>query len=152
MTSGFYQECAGFIQQALIVEKECTRALMQSGRLRAIKNEHVTAIREWTRIVNRHPEMLTDVIGLVRQSYQSLGRLADYRNFLERCLEHNNDFRLVMTLVDFLVESGQPEQARSRLLNWMRNTHSLNSLTDLIESADSGNRGLRSDRQDLDNK
>jgi len=146
MTAGFYQECAGFIHQALTLEQECTRALMQSGRLRAIKNEHVTAIREWTRIVNRHPEMLTDVIGLVRQSYQSLGRLADYRNFLERCLKHNNDFRLVMTLVDFLVESGQPEQARSRLLNWMRNTHSLNSLTDLIESADSGNRGLRSDR------
>ena len=134
MTSGLYQECAGFINQALTSEKNCTRALMQSGRLRAIKNEHQLAIREWTKIVNLHPEMMTDVVSLVRQSYQSLGRLSDYRKFLERCIELNNDFRLMMTLVDLLVEIGQPSQARSRLLSWMRNTDSLKSLTGLIES------------------
>lgn len=139
MASGLYQECAGFINQALISEKNCTRALMQSGRLRAIKNEHQLAIREWTKIVNLHPEMMTDVVSLVRQSYQSLGRLSDYRKFLERCIELNHDFRLMMTLVDLLVEIGQPSQARSRLLSWMRNTDSLKSLTGLIESG--GGRG-----------
>ncbi len=134
MAAGFYQECAGFINQALSLEKECTRALMQSGRLRAIKNEHQLAIQEWTKIVNLHPEMLTDVVGLVRQSYQSLGRLTDYKKFLERCIDLNNDFRLLMTLVDLLVELKQPDEARRRLVSWMRNTHSLASLTDLIES------------------
>jgi lipopolysaccharide biosynthesis regulator YciM len=111
---------------------------MQSGRLRAIKNEHLLAIREWTKIVNLHPEMLTDVVGLVRQSYQSLGRLSDYRKFLERCIELNNDVRLMMTLVDLLIEIGQPNQARNRLLTWMRNTDSLKSLTGLIESGTGG--------------
>jgi len=146
MASGLYQECAGFINQALTSEKNCTRALMQSGRLRAIKNEHQLAIREWTKIVNLHPEMLTDVVGLVRQSYQSLGRLSDYRKFLERCIELNNDFRLMMTLVDLLVEIGQPSQARSRLLSWMRNTDSLKSLTGLIESGGGRGDDFRSDR------
>ena len=146
MTAGFYEECSGFISQALILEKDCTRALMQSGRLSAIKNEHQLAIREWTKIVDLHPEMLTDVVGLVQQSYQSLGRLSDYREFLERCLELNNDFRLLMILVDLLVEIGQPQQARSRLLSWMRNTHSLNSLTDLIESDATGGRDFRPDQ------
>ena len=146
MAAGFYQECAEFINQALISEKDCTRALMQSGRLRAIKNEHQLAIKEWTKIVNLHPEMLTDVVGLVRQSYQSLGRLSDYQRFLERCLELNNDFRLIMTLVDLLIEIGQPRQARSRLLTWMRTTHSLSSLTDLIESDASGRGDIPSER------
>ncbi len=146
MASGLYLECAGFINQALTSEKNCTRALMQSGRLRAIKNEHQLAIGEWTKIVNLHPEMLTDVVGLVRQSYQSLGRLSDYRKFLERCIELNNDFRLIMTLVDLLVEIGQPSQARSRLLSWMRNTDSLKSLTGLIESGGGRGDDFRSDR------
>ena len=146
MGAGFYQECAGFIDQALVFERDCTRALILSGRLRAIKNEHQLAIGEWTKIVNLHPEMLPDVVGLVRQSYQSLGRMPDYRTFLERGLELNNDFRLVMTLVDLLVENGQPNQARSRLLSWMRDTHSLNSLTDLIESDAGGGDDSRSDR------
>ena len=146
MASGMYQECAGFINQALTSERNCTRALMQSGRLRAIKNEHLLAIREWTKIVNLHPEMLTDVVGLVRQSYQSLGRLSDYRKFLERCIELNNDVRLMMTLVDLLIEIGQPNQARNRLLTWMRNTDSLKSLTGLIESGTGGGFDYRSDR------
>ncbi len=141
MAAGYYQECAGFINEALVLEKDCIRALMQSGRLRAIKNEHKLAIREWTKIVNLHPEMLTDVVGLVRQSYQSLGRLTDYRKFLERCIELNNDFRLMMTLVDLLVELDQPNEARSRLVSWMKNTQSMTSLTDLIES-DVGGRGV----------
>ena len=72
--------------------------------------------------------------------------MPDYRTFLERGLELNNDFRLVMTLVDLLVENGQPNQARSRLLSWMRDTHSLKSLTDLIESDAGGGDDSRSDR------
>ncbi len=145
MAAGLYHECAEFINQALVLEKDCVRALMQSGRLRAIKNEHQLAIREWTKIVNLHPEMLTDVVGLVQQSYQSLGRLTDYKKFLERCIELNNDFRLMMTLVDLLVELNKPNEARSRLVSWMRSRQSLTSLTDLIES-DIGGDHIRDDR------
>jgi len=145
MTAGFYRECQGFINEALNLEKDCTRALMQSGRLHAIKNEHQLAIREWTKIVTLHPEMLTDVVGLVHQSYQRLGRLTDYKRFLERCIELNNDFRLMMTLVDLLIELDQPSEARRRLMSWMGTTQSLTSLTDLIGSDVSGS-DFRSDR------
>ena len=70
----------------------------------------------------------------------------DYKIFLERCIELNNDFRLMMTLVDLLVELNKPNEARSRLLSWMRNTQSLTSLTDLIESDIGTGGNSRSDR------
>ena len=56
MTAGFYRECQGFINEALNLEKDCTRALMQSGRLHAIKNEHQLAIAAWNRSLQINPE------------------------------------------------------------------------------------------------
>ena len=134
MTAGKYSECEGYVKEALGVDTDCVRALIQSGRLYAIRGQHRSAIAAWTKIVDRYPEMAVDVVDLVRSSYESLNLNEGYRQFLESTIQRNDDFRLVLSLVDLLNDLGQVEHARRYLVEWIQKNRTLEPLYNLLQS------------------
>ena len=134
MAAGKYSESETYVKEALKIDSDCIRALIQSGRLYAIRGKHRSAIEAWSRIADRYPEMAVDVVDLVRSSYESLGLNKEFRLFLESTLQKNDDFRLVLSLVDLLNELGQPENARGYLVQWIQKNQTLEPLYILLQS------------------
>jgi len=134
MAAGKYSECEAYVKEALETDPDCTRALIQSGRLHAIRGQHRSAIKAWSRISERRPEMVVDVVDLVRSSYEALNTKLGYRQFLESSLKKNDDFRLVLALVELLNDLDEVDEARNHLVDWIQNNRTLEPLYRLLEA------------------
>ncbi len=133
MVAGKYSESEAYVKEALKTDPDCARALIQSGRLHAIRGQHRSAIRAWSRISERRPEMVVDVVDLVRSSYEALNAKLGYRQFLESSLKKNDDFRLVLALVELLNDLDEVDEARNYLVDWIQNNRTLEPLYRLLE-------------------
>ena len=147
MAAGKYPESETHIKEALRTDPDCTRALILSGRLYAIRGQHRSAIGAWSRISERRPEMVVDVVDLVRSSYEALNVRDGYRQFLESGLEKNDDFRLVLALVELLNDLGETDEARNYLVDWIQKNRTLEPLYRLLETGSS--EGVKSPPVDL---
>ena len=141
IAAGRYQTARSKVADALLADQECVRALIQSGRLDALTNDHRSALAMWERVVKSRPELLEEVIGLVHQSCTMLQDKTAYQGFLERYLDKNRtSTRALMSMVDLLSSFGSGREVFRYLEDWLENNPSIVALVLLLRHrpADAG--------------
>ena len=140
IAAGRYQTARSKVADALLADNDCARALIQSGRLDALTNDHRSALAVWERVVQSRPELLDEVIGLVDQSCTMLQDKTAHQNFLQRYLDRNRtSTRALMLMVDLLSSFGS-EEVCAYLEDWLESNPSIVALVLLLQHrpADAG--------------
>ena len=118
IAAGRYQTARSKVADALLADQDCVRALIQSGRLDALTNDHRSALAMWERVVQSRPELLDEVIGLVDQSCTMLQDKTAYQGFLERYLDRiRTSTRALMSMGDLLSSLGSGREV------WLTRSH-----------------------------
>ena len=141
IAAGRYQTARSKVADALLADQDCVRALIQSGRLDALTNDHRSALAMWERVVQSRPELLDEVLGLVEQSCTMLQDKTAYQGFLERYLDRNRtSTRALMSMVDLLSSFGSGGEVFRYLEDWLENNPSIVALVLLLQHrpADAG--------------
>ncbi len=133
ITEGRYGFAQARIREAIEIDGACVRAIIQSGRVRAIQGDHRGAIGEWAKGVDRHSELPGEITGLIQNSYRILGALDEYREFLKNMLKSRDDIRLVLALTECFDDWGGGEIAETFLLEKIRSNPSIPGLHRLIQ-------------------
>ena len=133
ITEGRYGFAQARIREAIEIDGACVRAIIQSGRVRAIQGDHRGAIGEWAKGVDRHLELPGEITGLIQNSYRILGAPDEYREFLKNMLKSRDDFRLVLALTECFDDWGGGGIAETFLLEKIRSNPSIPGLHRLIQ-------------------
>ncbi len=131
--AGNYPLAQAEVGKALVLDPSCARARILKGRLQAISGEHLDAVDSWSGMAGDHPEMLCEVVHLVKASSTALGTLSLFLDFLNQAIAATGDERLKLILVDHLAENGSKSEAENVLLNLVNEAASLPALHRLLQ-------------------
>ena len=129
---GRYNKAADFVAEALAVDERCVRAILQSGRIKAIRGDHAAAIKTWRLIEETDPKYLPETVSLVTESYKVLNQPRELADFLKITAETETDAQLAVAYVDVLESLNEGQTAEQYLTWWIRQHPSLYCLHRLI--------------------
>ena len=129
---GRYSKAEEYVKAAMDTEGDCVRAILQSGRIKAIRGDHTAAIEIWRSIESNSPRYIPETVSLVTESYQSLQRPRELANFLRSTAESEEDAQLAVAYIDILESLNEKQQAEEYLTKWIRKYPSLHCLHRLI--------------------
>ena len=129
---GRYDNAEENIKEALSYDKNCVRAVLQSGRVKAIRGEHELAISIWRSIEQKNPKYVLETVDLVSESYRAINQIAELAEFLRTTAEATSDTDLAVAYVDALEVQDKELQAGDYLIDWIRNHPSLHALHRLV--------------------
>lgn len=133
VSAGKYPLAQAQIAEALVLDPSCARARILEGRLQAFSGNHLEAVGSWSGLLRDHPEMLFEVIHLVKASSSALGNLSLFRGFLDQAITATGDERLELILADHLAETGLERDAEEVLLKLVKEAASLPALHRLLQ-------------------
>lgn len=149
IAKGKYSVAEENIEKAIAADQKCVRAILQSGRLRALRGDHRNAISIWRTIEHKCPEYVAEIVDLVTESYRLLEQPEELEDFLRNISESVTDAQLAIAYVDTLETHRGIDSAEKYLTDWTRRNPSLHSLHRLILLKLKGN---GSDPHSKDNK
>ncbi len=129
---GRYDTAEENIQNSLAADSNCVRAILQSGRVKAIRGDHQSAIETWRSIEQIDPKYVLETVDLVAESYKAIEQTGELAEFLRSTAEATSDTDLVVAYVDALEAQGMDNEAGEWLINWTRSHPSLHCLHRLI--------------------
>ena len=132
LREGRYGIAEDFINSAIDADDSCVRAIIQSGRIKAIRGHHEAAIEIWKRIENIDPKYTPETVSLITESYKVLDRPRELAEFLRETAESETDPQLAVAYVDILESLDEVESAIEYLTDWIRRHPSLYCLHRLI--------------------
>ncbi|MYD75468.1 MAG: lipopolysaccharide assembly protein LapB [Gammaproteobacteria bacterium] len=132
--SGNYPEAESNIALAFKYDQKCIRAVLQSGRLAAMRGNHTNAIAIWRSLEYLAPDYLGEVVSHIANSYKVLGDNVSLRQFLESAIEKNADSKIIDTLVELTREERGDEAGRVQLLELVRKHPTLEGVLQVIAS------------------
>ena len=132
LREGRYSTAEDFVNSAINADDSCVRAIIQSGRIKAIRGNHEAAIEIWKRIETIDPKYTPETVSLITESYKVLDRPRELAEFLRETAENETDPQLVVAYVDILESLDEVETAIDYLTDWIRRHPSLYCLHRLI--------------------
>ncbi|MBT0729298.1 lipopolysaccharide assembly protein LapB [Rosenbergiella nectarea] len=75
------------LRKAESADKNCARVSIMFGRVWTAKGEPANAIQVLQKVPEQDAEMISEVLPLIKESYQRLGDMSQWRLFLEHCVE-----------------------------------------------------------------
>ena len=132
IAQGSNQAAEDYIESAFKFDTRCIRAVIQSGRIAAMRGNHTNAISIWRGLEFLAPAALGEVVAHIANSYDALNDRRSLRKFLEGVLEKNSDPRIIAALVELTQQEDGTEAGETLLLDLVRRYPSLDNLYQLI--------------------
>ena len=130
--SGDNDKAEKYLQSAFKKDPKCVRAVIQSGRLAAMKGNHANAIAIWRGLEHWAPTSLGEVVGHIANSYTVLSDKKSLKRFLESSVSINPDPRIIALLVELTGNERGAEAEERKLLSLVRQYPSLENLYQLV--------------------
>lgn len=132
IAEGRYDAAEEITEKAMTADHDCVRAILQSGRLKALRGDHRRAIAIWRTIEQKKPEFVAETVDLVAESFRLLNRYDELEEFLKTTAESATDAQLAIAYADALETNRGIDSAKHYLTSWVRRNPSLHSLHRLI--------------------
>ena len=129
---GRYDQAQEYLKESTSIDANCVRAILQLGRVKAIRGDHQAAILIWRTIEQKNPEFVPETVGLVTESYKAIHKTGELTDYLRATAEAASDSELAIAYVDALEAQKKDESAEKYLINWIRNHPSVHCLHRLI--------------------
>lgn len=102
------------IDEAFKHDPHCLRAVIQSGRIAALKGNHRNAIAIWRGIEHWEPAVLGEVVPHLANSYLALDQVQEFENYLRATLAEHPEPRVIEALLDAVCDSRSDGCGRDR--------------------------------------
>ncbi|HWU84382.1 MAG TPA: lipopolysaccharide assembly protein LapB [Rhodocyclaceae bacterium] len=133
------------LEQALAVNRKCTRASILQGDMAMQQGDPAAAIEHWKRIEQQNPVYLALVAGKLMEAYRQLGKEAIGVQLLRNYLEHYSSLDLLDAVFQAEIANANPAGAYVLVRDELRRNPTLLGLDKLLEaqllSADAERRG-----------
>lgn len=133
------------LEQALAVNRKCTRASILQGDMAMQQGDPAAAIEHWKRIEQQNPVYLALVAGKLMEAYRRLGKEAIGVQLLRNYLEHYSSLDLLDAVFQAEIANANPAGAYVLVRDELRRNPTLLGLDKLLEaqllSADAERRG-----------
>ena len=93
------------VDRAFEHDPHCLRAVIQSGRVAALKGHHRNAIAIWRGIEHWAPAALGEVVPHLANSYMALGQTSEFEQFLRATLAEHPEPRVIEALLEAVCDS-----------------------------------------------
>jgi lipopolysaccharide assembly protein B len=130
---GRFDNARRFLEEALGVNRKCTRANMLLGDIAMTEGDIAGAIETWQRIETQNPAYLSLLADKLIAAYDKLGRHAEGLQLLRGYLESNPSLDLLTTVVQATLESEGPEAAQQLLREQLRRMPTLIGMAKLVD-------------------
>ncbi|MBX9965256.1 MAG: lipopolysaccharide assembly protein LapB [Burkholderiales bacterium] len=122
-----------FLDEALGVNRKCTRANMLLGDIAMAEGDIAGAIEIWQRIETQNPAYLSLLADKLMGAYDKVGRHAEGLQLLRGYLEVNPSLDLLMAVFQATLESEGPDAAHQLLREQLRRMPTLIGLAKLVD-------------------
>jgi len=122
-----------FLDEALGVNRKCTRANMLLGDIAMAEGDTAGAIEIWQRIETQNPAYLSLLADKLMGAYDKVGRHAEGLQLLRGYLEVNPSLDLLMAVFQATLESEGPDAAHQLLREQLRRMPTLIGLAKLVD-------------------
>lgn len=78
---------AGWVRKALADDRDCVRAALLDGRVRAADDDHGGAIKAYRRVIKQDARFIGEIVEPLRKSYAALGDEAGWRDEIRQLAE-----------------------------------------------------------------
>ncbi len=129
---GDYDRAEEYLAHAIAIDSNSVRAILQIGRVQAIRGDHRGAIATWRTLEQKNPNYVSETVGLVTESYKAINATGELTEFLRMSAEKASSVPLAVAYVDLLESQNNDSVAENFLVNWIRKHPSLHCLHRLI--------------------
>lgn len=133
LTHQRYDNAKGFIDEALAMNRKCTRANMILGDLHVARGDGEAAIEAWKRIESQNPAYLSLLADRLLATYRKVGRESQGIALLRGYLEQYPSLDLLNVVFQAVLETSGTEDAQALLRDELRRNPTLIGLSRLIE-------------------
>jgi len=99
-----FTQAKRMIEKALLEDAGCARGIMLMAEIERQAGNHQAAISAYQRLETASPEYLSEVLNMLKVSYQSLGQQKKMVGYLKRILRKHHSVELVLTATRMLKE------------------------------------------------
>ena len=133
LTHQRYEAALAFIEDALAMNRKCTRANMILGDLHVARGDGEAAIEAWKRIESQNPAYLSLLADRLLATYRKVGRESQGIALLRGYLEQYPSLDLLNVVFQAVLETSGTEDAQALLRDELRRNPTLIGLSRLIE-------------------
>jgi len=133
LTHQRYDAALAFIEDALSMNRKCTRANMILGDLHVARGDGEAAIDAWKRIESQSPAYLSLLADRLLATYRKVGRESQGIALLRGYLEQYPSLDLLNVVCQAVMETSGTEDAQALLRDELRRHPTLIGLSRLIE-------------------
>lgn len=133
LTHQRYDAALAFIEDALAMNRKCTRANMILGDLHVARGDGEGAIEAWKRIESQNPAYLSLLADRLLATYRKVGRESQGIALLRSYLEQYPSLDLLNVVFQAVLETSGTEDAQALLRDELRRNPTLIGLSRLIE-------------------
>ncbi|SEQ43421.1 Lipopolysaccharide biosynthesis regulator YciM, contains six TPR domains and a predicted metal-binding C-terminal domain [Rosenbergiella nectarea] len=120
------------LRKAESADKNCARVSIMFGRVWTAKGEPVNAIQVLQKVPEQDAEMISEVLPLIKESYQRLGDMSQWRLFLEQCVEKHQGSMAELYLAEEIESQQGLEPAQHFLEAQLHSMPTLNGFHRLV--------------------
>lgn len=123
-----------YLNSAFRYNSSCVRAVIQSGRLSAIRGHHNNAIHTWRSLEKCAPEAIGEVVDHLANSYAVLGDQKNYKQFLADAVQYNPDWRIITALAELAKDEQENQTGKALLFGLVQKYPFMQGVYELIKS------------------
>jgi lipopolysaccharide assembly protein B len=133
LTHQRYDAALAFVEDALSMNRKCTRANMILGDLHVARGDSDAAIEAWKRIESQNPAYLSLLADRLLAAHRKVGRESQGIALLRGYLEQYPSLDLLNVVFQAVLETSGTEDAQALLRDELRRNPTLIGLSRLIE-------------------
>ncbi|WP_241583922.1 lipopolysaccharide assembly protein LapB [Rosenbergiella epipactidis] len=120
------------LRKAESADKNCARVSIMFGRVWTAKGEPDKAIQVLQKVPEQDAEMISEVLPLIKESYQRLGDMSQWRVFLEQCVEKHQGSMAELYLAEEIESQQGLDSAQHFLEAQLHSAPTLNGFHRLV--------------------
>ncbi|KMV73344.1 lipopolysaccharide assembly protein LapB [Rosenbergiella epipactidis] len=120
------------LRKAESADKNCARVSIMFGRVWTAKGEPDKAIQVLQKVPEQDAEMISEVLPLIKESYQRLGDMSQWRVFLEQCVEKHQGCMAELYLAEEIESQQGLDSAQHFLEAQLHSAPTLNGFHRLV--------------------
>ncbi len=133
VASGEFSLSRELLNQAILHDKNCVRALIQLGETELMSGRPKEAIEALKQVKEYAPEFISETIIPLRDAFSQAGRRDTITNYLKECYQSHPNPTIALAIAEDLLLTEGSESARIFLSTELREHPSLNGLSKLIK-------------------
>jgi len=120
------------LRKAESADKNCGRVSIMFGRVWTAKGEPDKTIQVLQKVPEQDAEMISEVLPLIKESYQRLGDMSQWRVFLEQCVEKHQGSMAELYLAEEIESQQGLESAQHFLEAQLHSAPTINGFHRLV--------------------